>query len=788
MTASARAAFGHATRAIISAALDAGDRAADRFAIESVVLTFDTDAAESEQLLKRILDPARVSEWGYKEIPALAQRAVELASAAPDLVVAVYATAFGHDEDSEEVTSMRSGVMPLTSSRGQDFDMARYALGVDFAKVIAADEDAAVKALQVSSTIVARRRARPRAIPPVDLDWRGGSIRLIADNSGWWDGHGHEHELGAMLGAFEQRVEALASDDAALTALLGRMGGLEWPAVVLARVLSAAAAASSEPGSADGDATQDDAASTGEVTAAPEQAHDLGALRAAARDLLAQSTVLMHSDLELAAARAFAAVFANADEATRRELEQLALDLPTGVTETGERGERLRQAAEYRRDQLIGVVDPAQLVSTGARERRAQLDAEESGPPPVVRDQISSWHPPEPMAVPPATAADARVNALLDPLRGIYEARFANADPIVPATELVDPVRAVLAELATCPNVDDHTLQEAQLHLGEVAKAIGRRPIGETTADERAVMRDVARALQDAEAPSAGDDGRWNSDLPAMSRVAPRADAATLWLLLAAHGEHDDELLDAVRRAARDESPEVRLRVAESASWLRHTEEHVAWELAEELAAVEPRWFVAVTNIENLRALATLDRERALAALVTLHGRMVAAGAPDWAVAASSVQLLANWVDHGAAAGREELDRVVDFAATDPDRAEHAISPWREILTAGDDTEEATARRARAIEMWTRIAEAALTPFERLMAANDRDEGSSRHSASSCSRSRRRSSSLPARRVSTATPRTGSRPGNSTPGCGTRHPRCSTPSAASGFPQPRTTS
>jgi hypothetical protein len=207
-----------------------------------------------------------------------------------------------------------------------------------------------------------------------------------------------------------------------------------------------------------------------------------------------------------------------------------------------------------------------------------------------------------------------------------------------------------------------------------------------------------------------------------LSRDAPRADAAELWLMLAAHGEHDDELLDAVRRAARDESPEVRLRVAERAWWLRDTEEHVAWELAEQLAAGEPRWFVAVTNIDNLRALATLDRERALAALVTLHWRMVAASAPDWAVAASSVQLLAHWVDRGTAAGREELDRVLGLAATDPARAEHAISPWREILTAGDDTEEATARRARAIEMWTRITEAALTPFERLITADDRDE------------------------------------------------------------------
>jgi hypothetical protein len=717
ITGPARAAFGTATRAIVSGALDAGNRAIDRVAVESLVLTYDTDAAESERLLKRILNPTRVAAWGYKEIPAVAQHAAELAAAAPDLVVELYATAFGHDEDSEDVTSMRGGVMPLTSNRGQDFGMARYALGVDFAKVITADEDAAVKSLHASSMIVARKRSRPGDIPPVDLDWPGGSIRLVADNSTGWDGQGFEYDVGAMLSAFERRVEALASDDGALTALLRRMEGMEWPAVVLARILSAAAAAPPKPASADHDASQ----SVGEATAGPEPAHDGGAVRAAARDLLAQRAVLMHRDLEVAAGRAFAAVFAHADEATRRALEQLALDLPEGVTETGERGEWLRQAAEYRRDQLLGVVDSEQLVLPAARERGAELDAE-SGPPPVVRDRMSSWRPPEPVAG-PAKAEDATVSALLAPLRGIYEARLANDEPSVPATELVDPVRAVLARLATSPNLDDQTLEEVQLHLGEVAKAIGRRPIGEPTPDEGAVMREVARALQGAAAPGTGDDARWDSDLPSLSQVAPRADAARLWLLLAAHGEHDDELLDGIRRAARDESPEVRVRVAERASWLRQTEVQVAWELAEELAAVEPRWFVAVTNIENLRALATLDRERALAALVTLHRRMVAAGAPNWAVAASSVQLLAHWVDHGAAAGREELDRVVDLAATDPDRAEHAISPWREILTAGDDAKDATARRVRAIEMWTRIAEAALTPFDQLMAAADQDEG-----------------------------------------------------------------
>ena len=157
----------------------------------------------------------------------------------------------------------------------------------------------------------------------------------------------------------------------------------------------------------------------------------------------------------------------------------------------------------------------------------------------------------------PATAEDARVNSMLEPLLGIYEARLANADPAVPATQLVDPVRAVLAELATLRHGDESTRQEAELHLGEVAKAIGRRPIGDPTPDERAVMREVARALQDSADPGVGDDGRWDSEHPALSRVAPRADAARLWLLLAAHGEHDDELLDGIRRAARDESPEV---------------------------------------------------------------------------------------------------------------------------------------------------------------------------------------------------------------------------------------
>lgn len=92
-------------------------------------------------------------------------------------------------------------------------------------------------------------------------------------------------------------------------------------------------------------------------------------------------------------------------------------------------------------------------------------------------------------------------------------------------------------------------------------------------------MREVARVLQGSSAPGGGNDDRWDSERLIWGWPAPRADAAELWLQLAAHGEHDGELLDAVRQAARDGSPVVRMKVEELACWFRDTEAEVAWEL-----------------------------------------------------------------------------------------------------------------------------------------------------------------------------------------------------------------
>jgi hypothetical protein len=128
-TPAALAAVGAAARELLRWAWDTGlDPFAD-FGIDAVRQTFATAPQESEALLRRVLDPARISERGYREMPRLTRNIEELLAHRPGFVADVYRAAFDHREPSEEKTPMgQSALVPMTSTKRQDFEMSHYAL------------------------------------------------------------------------------------------------------------------------------------------------------------------------------------------------------------------------------------------------------------------------------------------------------------------------------------------------------------------------------------------------------------------------------------------------------------------------------------------------------------------------------------------------------------------------------------------------------------------------------------------------------------------------------------
>jgi|SRR4051794_5122384 hypothetical protein len=130
-----------------------------RAGIEAVVRTYASDPSASEAKLRRIVEPERLAEHGFTEMPELAGEVTGLASSAPALVADVYAAAFEFEEKSDETTQMRGGVLGLTSRRSQDYQMARYRLGEDFGDFLATDPAHAVSALDRVVMAYAARRS-----------------------------------------------------------------------------------------------------------------------------------------------------------------------------------------------------------------------------------------------------------------------------------------------------------------------------------------------------------------------------------------------------------------------------------------------------------------------------------------------------------------------------------------------------------------------------------------------------------------------------------------------------
>ena len=686
-----RDAFGQAARTELGRMLEAGDRPVERVALESVVLTFSSDEAASTELLARLLDPPRVAAFGYGELMWVAQQAAVLVAVAPALVVRLYDVAFEHDEQSAEVTSMREGVMPMTSTRSQDFGMVRYSLSQVFGAVIAADRNAGMEALRKAAMRVAARRTSVTDGQALSVRWPGGDLEVTRDGSGRWDGSGLESELGTMLQAWQAALITRCDDPASLTAWLEVMAGRSWPAVIIARTFSAARSGA-EP--------------------CPALLEAIGAT-------LAESAVLRDDDLGHAAVRALAAAFTGMDDVARKEVEDIVFGL---VDDAGD--DRFgRESSGHRRDEFLRAVDVGLLRSPAAAERRAALEASMSagGQGPSGDGWIGEAWPPQAQ---PANEAEERMHELVAPLEQLRKAQFSNAEPPVEAASLVAEMRGVLAALEVLGgDLSEREVLHAQGHLGLVALAIGRRTPGDLTPDQRELIRDVARALERSPVPRGHDDERWESEHVGLSWPLPRADAALLWLQLGAHGACDEELVNAVRCAAGDPAAAVRLQVAKKAWWLRERAPEVAWEVIEGMCASEPTTHVGVETLESLHGMSVLDSERALAAAAGLHVRLLDRRAPRWAIGATSTYVVWSWTHDGSEVGRREAERLIAGAGNDPQGSSHVLFPWREALTAGDDHPEDTARRRRAIELWTGIAVSALAPFEELLGTTDTDDG-----------------------------------------------------------------
>jgi hypothetical protein len=146
------AAFGSAARALLTLAwsLDPEFPSITIAAIRFVARSFGSDPAASRALLERILQEPRFTAHAHEEAPWLAEGIRSIIPLDPEFAAIVYATLFARAAPQEGTSWLgghRSQILPLSSTRKQDYEHARWHLGRALKAFLEADPKAGATAV-----------------------------------------------------------------------------------------------------------------------------------------------------------------------------------------------------------------------------------------------------------------------------------------------------------------------------------------------------------------------------------------------------------------------------------------------------------------------------------------------------------------------------------------------------------------------------------------------------------------------------------------------------------------
>ena len=166
-------------------------------AIELVADTFSTCPETSRYILSRVLERARLREFGWQEVPAICRKIETIVSNDPDFGVDIYRSTFEFNVTDERATNIGSSqILALRSTARQDYDTARYLLGEFFPTFLKDHPKLAVDVLvTVSDSYVDQQRLILPDNEVSEFCVNGRAVRLRSDNSLVW-AHDPENAFG----------------------------------------------------------------------------------------------------------------------------------------------------------------------------------------------------------------------------------------------------------------------------------------------------------------------------------------------------------------------------------------------------------------------------------------------------------------------------------------------------------------------------------------------------------------------------------------------------------------
>jgi len=116
-----------------------------RNVIPLVADTFNTDKKTSRSLLEKVLNLTEEKGFPIQFLYWMTEKLDKIWPYDPELVSKTYFVVFGYCETSEDITSFGTPVLPMTSTRRQDFEMCQYQVIRHFPHFLRANPKAATK-------------------------------------------------------------------------------------------------------------------------------------------------------------------------------------------------------------------------------------------------------------------------------------------------------------------------------------------------------------------------------------------------------------------------------------------------------------------------------------------------------------------------------------------------------------------------------------------------------------------------------------------------------------------
>lgn len=551
-----------------------------------VAKSITTAPEESERLLRGVLDLLKEPDFQIDYFFRLANVIDEVWRDSPGFVSDFYRAVFGHQELSEAPTQIGGAIMPMTSTRRQDFGLSRYALIAKYSGFLDANSTIAARtAIEcLNAFVIEQYLNRYQERPPVDIDgdaerfvFRGQLASYLSDGSYAWD-QSHTDEPVKMANSLFAFIDKIAEDKTRSNVLNELLDELRDHAVVAffwKRLLESG-------------------------TRAPKVFAPLLFELCIAKPVLIGNETLQEVGTFIEAS---ASLFTKGQ---LLEIEKTLMSLPEDVDE--EQRDRL----SHLRDRLIARIPVELLQTSAARDLISDMQKNQTVPEnePRFTTSFSFGQPPDffteemwfkRRGVDPKRPEN---QALLDltTLLETFTSRWQNAIPSEDEVNLIlDQAEKAYESLAGSTAADEDVVETTLTKIAECASSMSR---GVKDPESRAFQfcRKVLLNCADHPSPAPNPEADANYSHAYWS-PAPRIEAARglTWLAIR---RLDPELSEAIEQLVSDPKPSVRFLTVIDLYRLIDTSPEFFWHLGDRIADTEKNGVVAGALFRTLSYLA----------------------------------------------------------------------------------------------------------------------------------------------------------------------------------------